>query len=169
MYHPSKYKEHNQSLKRFVEKFNEVGLGIDSKIKMIVREYENYIDDAIIYDELTQQAFAIDWEKRHSYYETCGFPFETFGQFERKISKEEIKLSIQCSKDERCCCIAWHEDFKKESAENVNSVTESGIKENTPKRFTDKFIEIKYDELYKFHEILRKAFDQKKFNHEVFF
>jgi len=168
MYHPNKYKEHNESLERFVKKFNTIGEEFNSEIKIEINEHENYIDDALIIDKKTGKSFSFDWEKRDKYYEDCGFPFKDFGQFERKIKKENIKLSIQCSKSEKCFCIAWHDDFKKEEIKKIGSVTEKGNKEFTPKRFTEEFIELNYNEMGKFHKILRKAFDDDLFNSKSF-
>lgn len=168
MYYPSKYDEHNESLKRFVKLFNETAGKLGGRIVMRIRENENFRDDGIIQDCKTDMQILFDWEKRQSYYTKCGFPFDTFGQFERKIKKEEILLSIQCSQNEDCFCIAWHEDFKDENIEFIPSATESGEPEFTGKRFTKKFLELRYDEMDKFYKILENAFDRRTFNSTTF-
>ncbi len=168
MYHPSKYQEHNDSLDRFVRKFNEVSKKRNGQILIEIHKQENFIDDAIIKDEKTGKSISFDWEKRESYYSSCGFPFKTFGQFERKIIKPKILLSIQCSKSEDCFCIAWHSDFKKEGIENIGSITETGNYEYYGKRFTKEFKEIKYDDMELLYNILRKAFDENKLNKDSF-
>jgi len=168
MYHPKKYNEHNSSLRRFVERFNKCSNQNKWDIKMEINERENFMDDGLIKDEKTRKELSFDWEKRHTYYETCGFPFKEFGQFERKIKKHEIKLSIQCSKKEDCFCLAWHSDFKKENILNIGSATESGKKEYSGKRFTTKFIELKYNEMNKLYKILRIAFDREWFDSRTF-
>lgn len=168
MYHPNKYKDHNESLKRFVDTFNECSKTVGGRIIMEIRENENFRDDGIIKDRNTGKEIIFDWEKRHTYYLNCGFPFETFGQFERKIIKKEIQLSIQCSKNEDCFCIAWHGDFKKESVERIPTIKENGTYESKGKRYTRMFKEIKYSEIGIFYKILCKAFDKKMFNHNSF-
>jgi len=164
MYHPGKYSSHNESLKRFIEAFNRASERLGGRFVMEMRREENFRDDGVIRDRRTGKEVIFDWEKRHSYYERCGFPFKTFGQFERKIQKEEIELSIQCSKDERCFCIAWHEDFKKEEVRRVPTKKEDGTSENTGKRYTKKFLELRYTEMDKFYRILERAFDTGNFN-----
>lgn len=168
MYHPSKYKIHNESLQRFVGRFNKEGDKIKSEISIEIYKHENFMDDAIIIDKKTKKKLSFDWERRDRYYKACGFPFKDFGQFERKIKKPEIILSIQCCQSEKCFCIAWHEDLKKEEIKKIGSVTESGEKEFTGKRFTDKFLELNYNEMVKLHIIFRKAFDLSLFNFESF-
>lgn len=168
MYHPGKYDEHNKSLKRFVDKFNKVEEEISSDIVMEIHKHENFIDDAIIIDKKTDKKLSFDWEKRNTHYTDYGFPFKDFGQFERKIKKPKIELSIQCCKSENGFCIAWHSDFKKEKIKNIGSVTEKGDKEFNGKRFTKKFMELNYAEMEKFHKILRKAFDEDALNCESF-
>lgn len=164
MYYPSRYNDHNQSLTNFQKEFNRFSAENGGRFKIIVNENENYENDGIIFDNKTQQQICFDWEKRYSYYNTCGFPFKTFGQFERKIQKDYIDLSIQCSKDERCFCIAWHEDLKKENPKRINSKTEKKTFENNCKRFTTHFKEFKCNKLDEFIRVLEKAFDERNFN-----
>ncbi len=163
MYHPSKYDKHNESLDHFIEEFNKVAQKLGNKLKMEMREEENFIDDGFIVYNENGEKIIFDWEKRFSYYNTYGFPYETFGQFERKIKKEEIELSIQCSKDESAFCFAWHDDFRKEKITYMNSKTGSGGYENNGKRFTKNFVELKYEELDKFHNVLLEKFN----NHDI--
>jgi len=167
MYFPNKYEDHNSSLERFTDKFNEISKANNMNLVIELNEDENFIDDAIIKDELTNKQINFDWEKRVKYYENCGFPFKTFGQFERKI-KKNISLSVQCCKSELCFCIAWHDDFKNETVKKIGSITESGSKEFTGKRFTEDFLEIKYDEMILFIKILRNAFDNSYFDKRSF-
>jgi len=163
MYHPSKYKEHNESLQRFANLFNSFVKKNNKNIWIKIHVIENFKDDALVVDEKTGQSFSFDWEKRERYYENCGFPFEDFGQFERKIKKPEIKLSIQCCNSEECFCIAWHSDFEQEEVKKIGSITENGNKEFAGKRFTKKFLELNYKDMDKFYQILRKSFDENKF------
>ena len=164
MYHPKKYEDHEQSLKKFVDLFNKQS---DGRICMSIHKEENFRDDGVISDKKTGKQIPFDWEKRHSYYNTFGFPFDSFGQFERKILKPEVILSIQCSKDESAFCIAWHSDFLKEEMKKIDSIKENGSYENKGKRFTRKFKEYSYKDIGHFNNSLKQAFDKNKFNYEV--
>lgn len=164
MYHPDKYKVHNDALDRFCHAFNEVALQEGGLLLMKPSEMENFREDGEIFYLPTGAHTLYDFEKRNKYYDSCGFAFRDFGQFERKIQKPEISLSIQCCKDETCFCMAWHEDFKKEQIKYIGSVTASGKKEFTGKRFTTAFQELKYREMDKFYRMLTKAFTTNQFN-----
>lgn len=169
MYHADKYKESNDSLKRFCDVFNATSAKLGGEIIFDISQKENFRDDGKIIYKPTNEIILFDWEKRHTYYGTCGgFNFKTFGQFERKMRKVEIRLSIQCSTDEKCFIIAWHDDFKKEAVETVGSVTASGSKEYDGKRFTTKFKEISYQEMEIFYNILSKAFVSKNYDATTF-
>lgn len=160
MYHPDKYGHHNDALEKFCNVFNEAAAKVGGLILMKASEVENFREDGEIIYKPTGKRILYDFEKRFSYYDSCGsFKFDTFGQFERKIQKPEITLSIQCSRDERCFIIAWHEDYKKEKIVYMHSRTASGGTENTGKRFTKDFLELSYAEMDKFYKILEKAFN----------
>lgn len=168
MYHADKYQESNDSLKRFCDKFNAISSTLGGLIVFDISQKENFRDDGKIIYQPDGRIILFDWEKRHSYYDGCNkFQFKTFGQFERKIKKREIELSIQCSKDECCFTIAWHEDFRREEMVNIGSKTTYG-REYDGKRFTKEFIEILYSELDKFYNILLKAFTSNKLDSSTF-
>lgn len=156
MYHADKYEEHNKSLERFVIEFNFVKNKINGNLSMHIQKLENYNDDGYIEDISSRNKLFFDWEKRHSYYLSYGFPFESFGQFERKIIKKDILFSIQCSKDESAFCFAWHKDFFIEAKRNIGSITANGNYEYNPKRFTKRFLEFKYEDIQKFYSMLEK-------------
>ncbi len=160
MHHPDKYAGHNRSLEKFVDIFNEVANTKGNILKMEINKVENFRDDGSVINLLTAKKIIFDWEKRYTYYDGYGFPFPTFGQFERKIKKEEIKLSIQCSKDEQAFCYAWHEDFLKEKIEYIESRTKTGS-ETKGKRFTKNFTEYRYSGMADFHDDLIEYFKIK--------
>lgn len=168
MYHPDKYSHHNEALDRFCAAFNEASKKEGGLLFMKQSDIENFREDGEIVYLPTGAITLYDFEKRNKYYGTCGFTFPDFGQFERKIQKPEISLSIQCSKDEKCFCIAWHEDFKKEQIKYIGSVTGLGNKEFKGKRFTTAFKELKYSEIDKFYKMILKAFSGKVFNASCF-
>ena len=168
MYHPSKYAHHNNALDKFCAVFNDISKASGDLIYMQTSDIENYREDGEIIYRPTNQNILHDFEKRFTYYDTFkSFRFDTFGQFERKISKPEISLSIQCSKDESGFIIAWHEDYKKEKIVYMNSKTATGY-EKTGKRFTKNYIEISYAEMNKFYQILINAFLNNSFNSTCF-
>jgi len=169
MYHGSKYEAHNKALNSFIESFNKIAIEKGNEIEMYFQETENYRDDGGIYYKKNGHKILYDFEKRFSYYNTCNsFKFKTLGQFERKIRKPEIKLSIQCSNDEKCFIIAWHEDFMKEEKRIIGSKTEKTTKEYDGKRFTNAFLEIKYSQFEHFYDILLYAFIHNMFNEKSF-
>lgn len=164
MYHPEKYRHHNTALQKFCTAFNTAAMKMGELLSMKPSDVENFREDGEIIYKPAGRQILYDFEKRFSYYDGCGrFKFDTFGQFERKIQKPEIALSIQCCKDEQCFMIAWHEDYQREKIVYLHSKTASGSTENTGKRFTKNFIELSYDEMDKFYRILEKAF-QEGFN-----
>lgn len=160
MYHPDKYGHHNNALENFCKTFNAAAVKAGDLIYMKPSDIENFREDGEIIFRKTGKMILYDFEKRFTYYDACGrFKFDTFGQFERKIQKPEISLSIQCSSDEKCFIIAWHEDYKKEKIVYIRSKTGSGGTEGTGKRFTKDFLELSYNNMDKFYKILLKAFE----------
>lgn len=169
LYHPDKYKKHNQALKTFVDGFNAIASSKGSEIEMYIQNIENFRDDGGILFKKDNIQILYDFEKRFKYYDSCGnFVFYSLGQFERKIRKEEIKLSMQCSTDEKCFLIAWHDDYVKEEKKKIGSATADGSKEYDGKRFTKDFIELSYDQFDKFYDILLYAFKNNSFNKNSF-
>lgn len=168
MYHPDKYQLHNEALSRFCAAFNAAAARLDNQLHMQPSERENFRDDGAIVYRPDGARILYDFEKRMTHYNTCSFPFKDFGQFERKIQKPEISLSIQCSQDEQCFCIAWHDDFRKEAIKQLGSVTASGSKEFTGKRFTRQFRELQYTQMGTFYQMLKKAFVLRTFNASCF-
>jgi len=168
MYHPDKYQPHNEALDRFCTLFNQAAARLGALISMQPSAIENFREDGKIVYTLTGASILYDFEMRDRHYNTCGFPFKDFGQFERKILKPEIALSIQCSKDETCFCLAWHEDFKQVPVKYMGSVTAPGDKEYTGKRFTTAFKELNYSQMDDFYLMLLKAFSDDAFNATCF-
>lgn len=169
MYYPKKYEEHNTALKNLIDMFNKTAKKLGGLIEMYFQEQENYRDDGGVIYKATNEKLLYDFEKRHQHYESCQqFAYPSLGQFERKIKKKEIKLSIQCSSDETCLLLAWHNDYQKEKAENIKSSTEDGEGETNSKRFTTDFIEINYKDMDVLYDIFLSAFQRKTFDKSVF-
>ena len=107
MKRPSMYNRHKVSLKAFVEKFNNVK--DDLRLVMKIYNTENFRDDGVIVDTKTGKRITFDWEIRDRYFTSGKFTFKELGQFERKLKKGEIGLSLQCDQDETAVMAAWHE------------------------------------------------------------
>mgnify|MGYP001174904920 CR=1 FL=1 len=168
MFYPSRYEDHNNALKNFIKLFNLKSIAGNHNLKMSSNLNENYYDDGNILNEINKREISFDFEKRFKYFDTYGFKFKTLGQFERKIIKSKIKLSIQCSTDEKSFLVAWHEDFYKEKKYKTYSSTESNIKENNPKRYTQDFLEIRYDSMDYFLKIISNSFNKNQYNKSTF-
>ena len=168
MYHPDKYIHHNKALDHFCALFNEAAALSGDLLNMKPSAVENYREDGEIVYKPQNKKILYDFEKRFSYYDGYKkFKFDTFGQFERKIQKPEISLSIQCSKDEGGFIIAWHEDYRQEKIIYIASKTAGGT-ERTGKRFTKKYKELAYEEMGRFYQMLNKAFTENCFNATCF-
>ncbi len=152
MYWPSKYKDHNDSLDRWIPLFNET----DPKYITAKRESRPGIRDVVI--DLLGKKIGMDWQKRsRKHWKEGGkFPFVELGQFERKFdSHKEIALSIQCNNEETAFVVAWHKDFG-ESIE-IERDTENGELEKGGMRTTKKFKEFMYEEISDFKSWLLKT------------
>ena len=90
-----------------IEKFNN---GKDD-LRLVMQIYnpETFRDDGVIVDTKTGKRIIFDWEIRDRYFTTGKFSFKESGQFERKLKKGEIGLSLQCDQDETAVMAAWHE------------------------------------------------------------
>ena len=168
MYHPDKYNHHNNALEKFCVLFNKAAAMLGDHLHMKPSAKENFREDGEILYKPANHRILYDFEKRFSYYDQHKmFKFDTFGQFERKIQKPEISLSIQCSKNEDGFIIAWHDDYRNEKIVYMNSKTATGW-EKTGKRFTKKYMELAYHEMDKFYKMLNKAFTENRFNASCF-
>ncbi|MBU4501687.1 MAG: hypothetical protein KKA79_03790 [Nanoarchaeota archaeon] len=133
---------------------------------MSLRKNENFRDDGVITFE-DGNSIIFDWEKRDAHWTGDRFPFSELGQFERKLQKQEIKLSIQCNKEEKTFAIGWHEDWLKENKIRRNLAT-NNVDESGVVRYTSKFKVYSYDEIDKFMDVIIKAFKKSAFNYRSF-
>lgn len=168
MYHPEKYSAHNQALARFCHLFNQTSEASGGALLMQPSRRENFREDGEILFRPAATSVLYDFEKRFSHYPRHGaFRFSTFGQFERKLQKPEISLSIQCSTDESGFIVAWHEDYRAEALVHIASKTATGT-EQTGKRFTTRFLELSYHQMGRFYRVLDYAFRYNQFNANSF-
>lgn len=165
MYRSSKYELSEQSLKVFAKLFNE-----ESKfnhIKIYPIEKETFIDDGYIKNELTNQTIGFDWEIRDRYFENGVFKFDTLGQFERKIIKPSIELSIQCDKNQTAVLVAWHQDWKNENLEMMRLSTDNADQIGKV-RYTKHFKIYRYANISELKAMIDRAFENGEFNHSSF-
>lgn len=165
MYRPSMYNKHDQSLEAFAKLFNDSEHFPNIKINPI--KEETFIDDGQIIDLDTNQGIGFDWEYRDKYFANCNFRFDSLGQYERKIRKPSIKISIQCDSTETGIAVGWHEDWLKENRINLNLATDS-VDESGTVRYTKSFKIYSYENIKEFKEMLNRAFKNKRFNKNSF-
>ncbi len=152
MYWPGKYKDHNESLNRWLQLFNETY----PKYITAERESKPGIRDVVI--DLPYKKRGMDWQKRTRKHWKEGekFPFVELGQFDRKFEPyKEIDLTIQCNNKENRFVVAWHKDFGE--PEKVERDTESGKLEKGEMRTTRKYKEFMYEEISDFKSWLLKT------------
>lgn len=165
MYRGSKYDISEKSLNHFAELFNRENRLKHIKIYPI--EKETFVDDGYIKNELTGQKVGFDWEIRDKYFENGVFRFDSLGQFERKIIKPSIELSIQCDKTQTAVIVAWHQDWKKENPE-IRCLSTDSEDQMGKVRYTRHFKIYRYSELSNMKEMISRAFDADKFDYSIF-
>lgn len=169
MLFPDKYSSHNESLERFVAKFNAIG---DPDLHIWLPPCENFYDDGTIYydepDCFTSYRILFDWEKRHTHYYDVGkFPFRTLTQLGRKIVKREITLSLQTSKNEAGLMVAFHDDFEEDAWRMQWVEVEDGSRKLEKVFETTQFIEYdisKQEGILALKEMLKRAILSRQFN-----
>jgi len=166
MKRPSKYADHESSLKTFAELFNACRDG--NRLVMQTYQTENFRDDGVIVHTQSGKRITFDWEKRDRYFRSGIFKFDTLWQFERKIKKDEIGLSLQCDSDETAVLAAWHKDWLKEPIKTRRLLTDSPGKETARVRETRHFKIYTYSEMKEFREMIYKAIKEEKFESGVF-
>lgn len=166
MKRPSLYQQHEDTLKHFTDIFNNTKDGIP--LVMQVYHTENFRDDGVIVNTKTGKRVAFDWEYRDRYFKSGIFRFKTLGQFERKIKKAEIGLSMQSDSDETAILIAWHQDFKREKEQKVTLKTDHNYREYGSVRYTNKFKIYKHIEITEFKRMVFRALKTDAYDHTVF-
>lgn len=159
------YNKHDESLRKFARLFN--GSKDYRHIQIRPNTEETYDNDGQIVNTYTGQEIGFDWEYRDRYFENCNFRFKTLGQYERKLIKPSIKISIQCDSTETGIAIAWHEDWLSVSCINRRLATDSNDEWGTV-RYTKHFRVYSYDNIRDFKEMLDRAFKSGNFNKHSF-
>lgn len=167
MKRPSWYPKHNSSLDKFCKLFNDEG-----KFKNLVIEpitEETYDNDGVIRDIETGMTIGFDWEQRANpkHFSNCQFAYDSLGQFERKIRKRSIQISIQCDYTETGIAVGWHEDWLKENSLTRYLATDSED-EHGIVRYTKSFRIYSYDQMTEFKAMLNRAMKHNVLNHKAF-
>ncbi len=162
----SMYQAHEKSLSNFADAFNAV---IDCHpIVMQIYHVENYRDDGVIVNTKTGERICFDWEIRDNYFARGKFQFKTAGQFERKLKKDEIGLSIQCASDQSAFLVAWHQDWLKETSVMRKLKTDIPQRKKEAIRYTRHYKVYSYMEINQFRGMIANALALHLFNHNVF-
>ena len=155
MYRPSRYGVHDETLARFQELF--YSCPISPYISMHVNQRETYRDDGQFVDERSGRQIGLDWEYRDRYFKNCRLQFDTLGQYERKLEKPEIQISLQCDETETGIAVGWHYDWLREPAARRSLRTDYAQRENGGTRYTKKFKIYSYSDIGKFKRMLDYA------------
>ncbi|MEW9078235.1 hypothetical protein [Terrisporobacter glycolicus] len=166
MWRPSTYAEHNSSLGRFEELFNNCSEYINLIIKPI--EEETFEDDGCIVDLNTGKEIIFDWEKRERYFSNGHFKFTSLGQFERKIRKPQIHLSLQCDSTDTAVAVGWHSDWLRENRITLNLATDYEQDEYGTVRYTKSFKVYKYENIKELKAMIQRALDTNSLDKSVF-
>ncbi|RMF09536.1 MAG: hypothetical protein D6762_03455 [Candidatus Neomarinimicrobiota bacterium] len=166
MKRPSMYPAHEASLKAFTELFN----GVRDRLPLVMQIYqtENFRDDGVIVHTRTGKRVAFDWEKRDRYFTSGRFAYRTLWQFERKIKKDEIGLSLQCDSDETAVLVAWHQDWLQAPVQRRSLRQDSPGKVVEAVRETRHFRIYPYTEIRAFRKMIHRALTRGLFDHRVF-
>ena len=160
------YNKHDETMNKFTELFNNCSHYTNLQMQPITEE--TFVDDGIIIDTTSNKNFGFDWEYRDKYFSNGKFVFETLGQYERKIIKPSIQLSIQCDSTFTAIAVAWHNDFKKENQVLLNLSTDYNKDQYGKVRYTHAFKIYKFDNIISFKAMIQRAFYNDEFSSKSF-
>lgn len=161
MYRPSMYSIHDKSLNKFADIFNNCNDFKHITIKPI--DEETYDNDGIIINNNTGESFGFDWEYRDKYFSNCKFSFDSLGQYERKLRKPSIELSLQCDSTQTGVAVAWHQDWLKENKITRNLSTDT-VDEMGTVRYTKSFKIFSYENISELKQVIDNAFKTGELN-----
>lgn len=166
MYRPSKYNKHNESLDFFAKLFNAEKSMSDIIMEPI--DEETFDNDGFFVDVKTGKKIGFDWEYRDRYFKNGIFSFDSLGQYERKLKKESIQVSVQCDSTQTAILVAWHDDFLLEEKVKLSLATDSWKKQYGGVRYTKKFKIYHYGEIKEFKKMIQRAFATGKQDASLF-
>lgn len=165
MYRPSMYDKHDESMLRFADKFNQCNAYQD--VVMRPNEEETFDNDGYFVNTSNNIKIGFDWEYRDKYFTNGKLQFKTLGQYERKLRKSSIQISIQCDSTETAIAVGWHEDWLKEAQEKRRLDTDYKVKENGSTRYTDKYVIYRYEEIDQFKQMLSMAMQLGIYSYKI--
>ncbi len=166
MYRPSMYNKHDETMLRFAEIFNQSP--VCRNIEMRPNPEETYDNDGIFIDINTNRSIGYDWEYRDRYFENCNFAFKSLGQYERKLIKQSIQISLQCDSTETGIAVGWHEDWLQEEREKRALLTDSSWKEDGSIRYTTRFKIYSFEQVDSFKNMVASAMQMHIYSSEIF-
>lgn len=153
-------------MKLFSELFNK-----ESSCSEIIMEpitEETFDNDGYFVNIKTGQKIGFDWEYRERYFKNGVFAFDSLGQYERKLKKESIDISIQCDSTQTAVLVAWHNDFLMEDKVKLSLATDYSNKQFGDVRYTKSYKVYMYTEIREFKKMIQRAFITQKFDCSVF-
>ena len=166
LYRPSLYDKHDETMNRFAEMFNR--LEIYRNIIMRPNPVETFDNDGVFIDIETNRSIGYDWEYRDRYFAYCKLAFESLGQYERKIKKPSIQLSLQCDSTVTGVAVGWHEDWLNEEREKRSLKTDYSKKEKGTLRYTTNFRIYSFEELDSFKHMVATAMRLQLYSSKIF-
>lgn len=166
MYRPSMYTKHDETMLNFAERFNKSP--VCRNIEMRPNPSETFDNDGVFVDTNTNRTIGYDWEYRDRYFENCRLAFESLGQYERKLKKPSIQLSLQCDSTETGIAVGWHEDWLKEEKEKRALRTDSSWKEDGTIRYTTSFKIYSFAQMDSFKRMIFRAMQLQVYSAEIF-
>lgn len=166
MYRPSMYNKHDETMWNFAERFN--GSPVCRNIEMRPNPVETFDNDGIFIDINTHRSIGFDWEYRDRYFAYCNLDFDSLGQYERKLRKPSIKISLQCDSTETGIAVGWHEDWLQEEKERKALMTDSSRKENGFTRYTTRFKIYSFEQIDSFKNMVASAMCLQVYSSEIF-
>ncbi len=166
MYRPSMYNKHDETMLNFAEIFNQSP--VCENIKMRPNSEETYDNDGIFIDLNINRSIGYDWEYRDRYFANCEFEFDSLGQYERKLIKPSIQISLQCDSTETGIAVGWHEDWLQEEREKRALRTDSSQKEQGSIRYTTRFKIYSFEDVDIFKSMVARAMQMHIYSSEIF-
>ncbi len=141
----STYEIHNKTMNSFAELFN--GCPECSNLEFRPNPEETFGNDGYIIDHDTGIEIGYDWERRDDHFKNGVLRFETLGQLERKLVKDNIQISLQCDETETAVAVGWHKDWLEEVKVVKSLKTDTDKRQITEMRTTSKYKIFMYTEI----------------------
>ena len=165
MYRPSKYYISQASLEFFAKRFNESPNHRNLEWRYI--NEESFVNDGYFIDVGTGKSLGYDWEIRDNYFENGRFKFPTIRQFDRKMQKDSIKLSIQGDRDCMAFIAVWHDDLRKGKRLEQPSKTDYGHQDAIVWE-TNQFRIYQLKDIAKFKDMIDYALNKGIYDYHAF-